>query len=56
MIAVFVILATVIFGYFALIWKSSDGLNSMIKFVFVVMAIWGVVIITDNRMLETLIR
>ena len=37
----FILIATIVFAFFALIWKCSDAANTIIKLVLLVMVVWG---------------
>lgn len=40
----FLVVATLLFGWLGVIWERSNMFNTMLKFVFVVMAVWGYII------------
>lgn len=48
MLITFVLIATIIFIGFAIIWNTSDGFNVLIKIMLIAMSLWGVGIILNN--------
>lgn len=48
LVNVFVIIATILFGFLFTIWSKKNFVNFLVKFVFFVMTIYGTVIVVTT--------